>query len=224
MSSGARGTGATRDGVLQRESTYAAIRDLIVTGKLAPGYSLPETTLAEQFQVSRTPIREALLRLEQDGLIERIDRGLVVRELSPEDIIDFYETRVVLEATAARTAAERRSDHDVARLYALADHVEAAGTDDPALMVETNVDFHRAIWRASRNMALIDLLERLLMHIGRYQETTLSFPGRWSQANVEHRALVDAIRDRDAVRAAAVATDHFSSARDIRVNLWLRRE
>lgn len=217
------GDSGPREGA-PRPSPYVAIRDLIVSGKLAPGTALLENALAERFRVSRTPIREALVRLEQDGLLERVDRGLLVRELSGEDIIDFYDTRVVLEATAARTAAERRSDHDVALLASIAEHAERVSAQEPARMVTTNVDFHRAVWRAGRNQALIDLLERLLMHIGRYQETTLTYPGRWEQSNLEHRALVDAIRDRDGARAAAIATEHFSTARDIRVQLWLRRD
>src|SRR5690606_28343574 len=140
-----------------------------------PGQPMPESMLAEQFQVSRTPIREALTRLEQDGLLDRTDRGLVVHEDSPEDVIDLYDTRIPLEAAAARTAADRRTQRDVIRLRALADQVVAAGTDDPGEMVSTNSAFHHAIWIASRNRSLIDLLERLSMHLRQYQQTTISF-------------------------------------------------
>lgn len=90
-------------------------------------------------------------------------------------------------------------------------------------MVETNTAFHRAVWTAGRNRALMDLLERLLMHVGRYQETTISYPERWEEANEQHFALVDAIEARDEEKAAMVAAEHFSASRDIRVKLWLQR-
>lgn len=205
------------------ENPYLKIREMIIAGEFEAGQPLPESMLAQYFKVSRTPIREALTRLEQDGLVARTDRGLVVHEHSPEDVIDLYDTRIALEVAAARTAADRRTHHDVIRLRALAEHVVASGSEDRPAMVEANTAFHRAIWTASRNKALIDLLERLLMHVGKYSETTLSYPDRWETANIQHFALVDAIEARDGDQAAAVATDHFTAARDIRVKLWLQR-
>lgn len=207
----------------RRESPYLKIREMIVTGAFQPGQAMPESMLAEHFEVSRTPIREALTRLEQDGLVDRTDRGLVVHEHSPEDVIDLYDTRIPLEAAAARTAADRRTQHDVIRLGMLAEQVREAGVDDAEKMVSANNAFHRAVWSASRNRSLIDLLERLAMHLRQYQQTTISFPGRWDRANDQHLRMVEAIEARDGEAAAAVATEHFSESRDIRVKLWLQR-
>lgn len=203
----------------RRESPYERIKTAIVDGELAPGQPLVEAALAEWCQVSRTPIREALTRLEQDGLVRRTERGLVVRESSPEEILDIYETRIALEATAARVAADRRSSHDVMYLRRAQERMRAMSTDDPPAMAASNRDFHRLVWRASRNESLIDLLERLNLHLGRYPETTLTYPGRWVVSLDEHDRLVDAIEARDAQRAHDVATAHFTAARDIRLKL-----
>jgi DNA-binding GntR family transcriptional regulator len=199
---------------------YEVIKQAIIKGELPPGQQLIESTLAAMCQVSRTPIREALTRLEQDGLIERTDRGLMVRERSPEEILDIYQVRIVLEGTAAAIAADRRNEHDIRLLRSLMKQAEQVKADDEEAMVEVNRAFHRAVTVASHNECLLDLLERLDMHLARYPATTLSFPGRWDQAKQEHGELVDAIERRDIGTAQATALGHFSRARDIRLDLW----
>ena len=196
------------------------LKRAILRGELEPGQPLVETALAAWCQVSRTPIREALTRLEQDGLVNRSDRGLLVRQRSPEEILDVYATRLVLEATVGRVAAERRTAHDIRtlrRLLALGDDVDSS---DPPAAMAANQQFHRALWRASHNESLLDLLERLNLHLARYPETTLSYPGRWEQARKEHSDLVDAVEARDGDRAYELALGHFTEARDIRLALF----
>jgi DNA-binding GntR family transcriptional regulator len=202
------------------ESPYEMLKNAILLGELQPGQPLVEANLAAWCQVSRTPIREALMRLEQDGLVDRTDRGLVVRDRSPEEIIDLYETRMILEATVGRVAAERRTDHDVRTLRRLLGHGEDIDANDPRAMVVANQQFHRAVWRASHNESLLDLLERLSLHLARYPETTLQYPGRWKQAWHEHAELIDAIEARDGDRAYEWALRHFKEARDIRLALF----
>jgi len=194
------------------------LKKAILTGEFKPGQPLVENTLAEWCQTSRTPVREALRRLEQDGLIESSDRGLVVRQRSPEEILDIYETRTVLEAMAARVAAERRTEHDI-RLMRLLWQKNAAVTA-PEDMVEANHQFHRAVWKASHNESLLDLLERVDLHLARYPGSTLSAPGRWQTAQREHQHLVDAIEKRNGDAAHQIAWDHFTAARDIRLELF----
>lgn len=204
----------------RRVAPYEMLKQAILRGELEPGQPLVETVLAAWCQVSRTPIREALTRLEQDGLVDRTDRGLVVRERSPEEIMDLYETRVVLEATVGRVAAERRSAHDIRVLRRLLAFCEEVDASDPPATVAANQQFHRALWRASHNESLLDLLERLNLHLSRYPETTLSYPGRWEQACKEHAELVDAVEARDGDRAHDLAMQHFTEARDIRLRLF----
>lgn len=202
-----------------RSVPYERIKRAILTGEFAPGSPLVETTLARWCDVSRTPVREALTRLEQDGLVERGDRGLVVRDRSPEEILDIYETRIALESTAARVAAERRTSFDLIRLQRLLDRTAQMPSEDQRA-VDVNREFHRQIWEASHNDSLFDLLERLNLHLMRYPATTLSYPDRWETAAEEHRRIVEAIADRDAERAAEAAARHFIAARDIRLTLW----
>jgi DNA-binding GntR family transcriptional regulator len=204
----------------RKVSPYERLKQAIMTGELVPGQPLVETALAQWCEVSRTPIREALTRLEQDGLVHRSERGLVVRERSPEEILDIYETRIVLEGTAARVAASRRSALDLIHLRRIADALDAVDTSDENAMANGNREFHRAVWRASHNESLMDLLTRLDLHLSRYPATTLSQPGRWEVANGEHRALIQALDNHDIARAQELAAAHFTAARDLRLSIW----
>jgi DNA-binding GntR family transcriptional regulator len=204
----------------RQEAPYERIKQAILTGELLPGAHLVESALAQTFNVSRTPIREALTRLEQDGIIQRGERGLVVRESSQEEILDLYDTRIVLESHAAAIAAERRTSHDLLAMRRAQERVRATGPEDALGMAQANREFHRKIWKASHNESLIDLLERLNLHLGRYPATTLVFPDRPQTACVEHDLLIEAIEARDAERASSVASRHFKAALDIRLQLW----
>jgi DNA-binding GntR family transcriptional regulator len=155
----------------------------------------------------------------QDGLAERSDRGLIVRRRSPEEILDIYETRIVLEATVGRVAAQRRNEFDVHTVRRIIERTREIGADDER-KIDVNRQFHLAMWRASHNESLLDLLERLNLHLARYPATTLSYPGRWEEAKREHAAIADAVEARDDVRAYDLALAHFTRARDIRLRLW----
>lgn len=199
---------------------YQQLREDIISGELKPGVPLVETTLAEQYHTSRTPIREALLRLTQDGLVERADRGLRVRVCSPEEILEIYEVRTVLEAASARGAAEHHTALDLLRLRNSVDQMAATDPTDYTAMARANLNFHQAMWAASHNATLIDMLDRLNSRLGRYPETTLSFPGRWENALSEHKDMVTAIAQRDSSKASQIASDHMTEARDIRLRMF----
>jgi DNA-binding GntR family transcriptional regulator len=127
------------------QSPYERIKDAIVNGEIAPGAPLVEVALAEWCEVSRTPIREALTRLEQDGVVVRGERGLIVRERSQQEILDLYDTRIVLEATAARIAAVRRTELDMIHIQRLGDAFAGVSKRDPKEMARLNREFHRTI-------------------------------------------------------------------------------
>lgn len=204
----------------RKPSPYERLTQAILSGELGPGQTLVETALAEWCQVSRTPVREALTRLQQDGLVVRSERGLVVRERSPEEILDIYETRIELEAMASRVAATRRSHLDLLTMRRIADGLDSVDTSDEVAMSAGNREFHRSVWRASHNESLTDLLRRLDQHLARYPSTTLSQPGRWEEGNREHRAIAEAIEAQDADRAHELSAAHFAKARDLRLMLW----
>jgi DNA-binding GntR family transcriptional regulator len=203
---------------------YDRIKAAIASNELAPGTPLVETALAEWCEVSRTPIREALTRLEQDGLVIRSDRGLVVRMRSQEEILDIYEIRIILEGTAARMAAARRSAIDLINLRRAAEDIRKVEPGNQEAMASSNRDFHHVLWRATHNESLIDLLARLDFHIARYRVTTLAEPGRWDESMHEHHELVDAIEARDEERAEQISRRHFTEARDLRLVILARGE
>jgi DNA-binding GntR family transcriptional regulator len=202
------------------QTPYDRIKGGILDGTFQPDSSLAETALAEWCGVSRTPIREALGRLEQDGLVEKTERGMTVRSRTPEEILDIYETRIALEATAARMAAVRHTRLDVARLERLMTLCQQADVSDGQALADRNREFHRGVWLASHNSPLLDLLDRLDLHLLRYPITTLTAPGRWSQALDEHQQLLNAILAGDEAKAQSLAEHHFSTARDIRLRLF----
>ncbi|QEW01262.1 GntR family transcriptional regulator [Microbacterium caowuchunii] len=206
-------------GTPSRYVPYAKIRDAIISGEFAPGQPLNESALATWCGVSRTPIREAISRLEQDALVTWNENGLVVRAMEPEEILDFYEVRAYLEAASARTAADRRTDRDVQMLrakLAAGDAVDAGATRD---MVQYSRGFMDLILRISRNLALVDALSRVKLQLSRTIEAnpTVAYPGRWEQTREFQTAVTDLIAQRDVDGAYDVTLKHFFAARDVRL-------
>jgi DNA-binding GntR family transcriptional regulator len=200
-------------------SLYHQLLEEVLEGHLRPGEILVETALGKRFGVSRTPIREALRMLEQDGVLERVNRGMRVRQTSSEEVLEIYGVRTILEAAAARDAAAKRSDYDLATLDRIFGTMAEAKAATPLELAGINRSFHRAIWQAARNRTLEDLLERLAVHLRRYPATTYARHGRWEEALDEHRQLLEAIRDRDPDRAAEVAEQHMQASRDVRIDM-----
>jgi DNA-binding GntR family transcriptional regulator len=201
-------------------NAYETLRERILTGGLAPGAPLVETTLAKTLGVSRTPVREALRRLEQDTLVERVHRGLQVRAQSISEILEIYDVRIALEGTAAHAAAERQTEIDQIQLEQMLRVLEASKDASPPEVAQMNARLHRLIWRAGHNQALVDVLERLNMHLFRYPTTTYASPGRPEAAHIEHSKIVEAIIARDPERAAIVAMSHMTNARNTRLEMW----
>jgi DNA-binding GntR family transcriptional regulator len=203
------------------QSPYEQLKRDISAGELAPGFPLVEVTLAETFGVSRTPVREALTRLEQDGLVVRTERGLVVRERSPEEILDIYEVRILLAGLGAKLAAARRTVLDLIRIRT---RLEALGQTDPEDMgaiLQANRSFHRSVWKASHNAPVEEIMDRLNHQISaRYPFTTLALPGRLSETLDDHAQLLDAIEARNEELAGELAIRHFQATRDARLAMW----
>lgn len=205
---------------------YERLRAEIVDGTAPPGTPLIEAVIATRLGISRTPVREALRRLEQDGLVERTGRVVAVRSCSPEEILEIYAVRIALEGLAARLAAEARNEFDLAQLNERHLRMTTLGNNpaDPTVMAVTNRGFHEALWASSHNRTLIDLLVRLNSHLSRYTATTLASPGRWKTVLADHEQLIAAIAARDVERAADLAGTHMAAARDIRLRLYASGE
>jgi DNA-binding GntR family transcriptional regulator len=199
---------------------YERLRSALAEEEFPPGARLSEVDLCARFDVSRTPIREALARLEQDGLIERRGSALFVRDRTADETIDIYRVRVYLEGAIAFDAAHRRSETDLMRLEAAAAQGEQlAGTEDPAVLQAANTAFHATLAAASHNQTLQELQSRLTAQVAKLPSTTLSFPGRWEASVREHRELLEAIRSQDGERARTIGTQHMNAAAEIRIKL-----
>ena len=201
-----------------REETYSSLVRDIISGLFGPGAPLVEKALAERYSVSRTPVREALGRLEQDGLVERSPNGMRVRHRSVEEIYELYEVRSILETAAASAASARRTDADLSRMLQCLRQMESVDDPDPQTMDRLNRAFHMAIWKASHNRVLLDVLNRLHLNSLRYAATSLNAPGRWEKSLAEHHALVQGIINGDRASAAELTRQHLESARDIHLS------
>jgi DNA-binding GntR family transcriptional regulator len=200
---------------------YEQLHAQIVSGELAPGARLTESVLATTFGISRTPVREALRRLEQDGLVERAAHGMLVKSRSPQEILEIYEVRIILEEAAARSAALNATELDLARLRQLHLVLVSSTPDDLDRLINGNRRFHEQVWSMSHNSALIDLLNRINSLILRYRGTTLIHQDRWVTALEEHTELLQAIESRDPARAAESARRHMALARDFRQRMYV---
>lgn len=196
-------------------AVYDRLKHDISVGKIADGSRLVETQLADRYGVSRTPIRQALLTLEQDGLVARDGRSLYVRAQSPSEIMELYEVRELLEERAARLAARRHDDSDAIILKRLLERM--GGKLSRVERYTLNREFHAAIWRAAHQRMLLQTLERLYATSVLGLATTMATPTRWQDALEEHRGMVDAILSGDEERAAELVLAHLRTARDIRI-------
>jgi DNA-binding GntR family transcriptional regulator len=198
---------------------YDEIRALIVDGPLGPGARLGQAELAERLGISRTSVREALRRLTGDGIVEfEVNRGFFVADLGLDRVLERLEARLLLEPEMARLAAERRTDGDVDAMRQAIDAEQAARSSDDAH--DASRAFHLAVAAATRNEALQRLLESLwIADVGRRLLAQRRRAPTWQPSDVEeHRAILAAVEQGDAARAAQLMRDHVGSA----VRHWSR--
>ncbi|HWQ15264.1 MAG TPA: GntR family transcriptional regulator [Roseiflexaceae bacterium] len=181
------------------EQVYEQVRDSIRSGALAPGVRIDQAGLARRFGTSIVPVREALARLQADGLVRIVPhRGAFVEELSPEVLIDIYSMRELLEEDAARLAAPYMGEAELARLEELTNHMaEATERQDYAALFQLNREFHFTIYRAARREHLLQIIEQLWDQGDHYRRIYTELPERARLALAEHRAILEACRRRD---------------------------
>ncbi|MFN3661780.1 GntR family transcriptional regulator [Yoonia sp.] len=205
--------------LLQSETAYERIRAEIRAGRLLPGTRLTETELAERLQTSRTPVREAIRRLESEGMIDHQPRtGAVVRILEYSEIMELYEMRTVLEGTAARLAARAASAVELDELAAINDDMRGALTDTSRL-IGLNRQFHLRLLDAARNRFLLRAMasvENALLLLG---PSALESPDRARIAVQEHQTVLDALIQRDGTGAEAEMRTHMEHAQRTRLRM-----
>lgn len=218
---GGRKRGKGDSSVRQTADIYPQLKLDISLSQIPPGARLVESQLAERYSVSRTPVRQALLALEQDGLVVRNGRSLQIRVPTTNEIIELYEVRELLEEQGARLAARRHDEADALVLKSLVARMSKDLNKRERYLV--NREFHRAIWVATHHEVLLQTLERLYVKSVLGLSTTLNKPERWKQAVAEHESMLEAILDRDEDAAAEVVKKHLQTARDLRIEATLDR-
>lgn len=188
---------------------YAAIRDAIVRGELEPGARLSENELAEQFGVSRTPVREAVGRLRDDRLVDVVPQhGTYVSRISTQAVSDAQFIREALECAAVRVAAERATDSDIAALEQILHQQErAAESADVDSWYLLDDAYHRALCDMSSHPTVWVVSERAKSHLNRLRRLSLEMPDYMPEMLAEHRAVVGAVARHD-VDAAEEALRH----------------
>ena len=199
-----------------RDIVFDALRESIITGRLAPGERLMEIQLAEDMGVSRTPVREAIRKLELEGFVAIIPRkGTYVAGLSMKQITEVFEVRAALEGFAASLAAERISDDELHELERLCKSMSHRSEDD-ALEEIVSLDeaFHDIIFTASRNAKLSQIIGNLREQIHRYRVASLNYPGRLILTSQEHQNIVDALVRKDQEAAREAVCEHVKGAEE----------
>jgi len=188
------------------------LRQAILRGDLQPGQQLKQQELADQLGMSATPIREVLRILESEGLLEHIPRkGVYVAEVSPQEAEEITPIRAVLEGLAVQLGVPNLTDEQVQTLEHLTKEMdEALGRMDFVQVRKLNYDFHILIYRASGSATLVNMIERLWP---RFATNLLwMIPGRAQRSIEQHYVILEAIRERDAMRAATLVAEHIHTA------------
>ena len=199
-----------------QKDAYQLILRAIDHGEFRPGDRLVENELADRFGVSRTPIREALQRLETQSLLSRDGRSLIVASRDHNQMAELYVVRSELEGLAAKLAARHATEEEVRLLQSFVEE-DRAHVGDPSVLSRTNRRFHRQVHLASHNRYLVQQLDQVYRSMALMARTSLAAAGRGEKSLDEHQAIVDAIADGDGDRAANALKSHLSIAFQVRL-------
>ena len=190
----------------------------ILAGKYARGEILSEQGLANRLGVSRTPVREAIRRLEQENILEESGRGLVVVGISREDMLDMYEIRLKIEGEAAARAAERISEEELAAMRELLEmqryYSERGGEGSSDQIKNLDSQFHQLLYRSCGSMPYCETLCALHKKMTKYRMASVSKQSRALQSTQEHERILAALEAHDAKAAAEACLRHAENARD----------
>lgn len=191
---------------------YQILRESILTGTYRPGERLLEARLAQELSVSRSPVREALRMLEQDGLVVTMENGTVVNPMEVEDIEEVYQCRIASEPYAGFLAALRIRDEEIAELEQLVNEAEAAFKQkESERVVELNTAFHDQIVRISGNRRLIEIVDKIRSLSILARNTELKVYSRPGDYLDEHKEIVKAFRAKDAHIVESVIRKHIEN-------------
>jgi len=197
-----------------REVVFDVLRGAITNGVLSPGERLMENHLAEQLRVSRTPVREAIRKLEQEGFVVMMPRrGTYVADLSIRDVNEVFEIRTALEVLAAGLAAERITEADLETLERLLVEIgEYIEQGDTAKIVDADCRFHDILYGATNNKTLAAIISNLREKFTAFRTMSYTYPGRAKRSLEEHQRLVEALAQRNPTLAQQLARKHMDNA------------
>jgi len=203
-----------------RRRVFDLIEEAVLNGTYKPGDSLTESRLAAELGVSRTPVREALTRLEQEGLVRLVpNKGALVTGISPKDIQDIYTIRIMIEGLAARWAAEQISDEELKQLQEAIELEEFYTLkNDLEHLLQLDSRFHQIMYAASKSRPLMYMLKTFHQYIQHARSLSLETPGRAYKALQEHKAILQAIREHDGRRAEDLTAEHIRRASENLLN------
>lgn len=198
------------------EMLYRTLRERIISGQLRPGTRLSVPALAEEFQISRSPVRDAVIRLVQDDLArETMNRGAMVARIEGEELVSLYEAREALEWAVARLAAEKYSPGLRRRLLALlTEHRQVAEAGDMARHIELDAAFHREIRQAAHSPVLARMLDGVQSRVMIAMRTT-SLTGGMVQAVADHQTIFEALGSGDPEAAGEAARAHIRRLKEL---------
>lgn len=196
-----------------RDVVFNTLREAILKGELVPGERLMEKQLAERMGVSRTPIREAIRKLELEGLVLMVPRkGAEVAKITEKDITDVLEVRATLESLAVRLACEKMDQEDLEKLEKLRDDFErAARNKEIETLIKKDVEFHDAIFAATGNDKLIHIVNNLREQIYRFRVKYISQMANYDVLVKEHEEIVKSIKNRDKIKAEEIVVRHIEN-------------
>lgn len=197
------------------EQVYQAVRVSILSGQLRPGERLVETQLAQQLQVSRTPLREALRKLQQEGLLTaELGGGLRVATLSVQDAVDLYDCRLALEGFAIAAACQQATTDQLTAMETWVTAAEQDTTGDPVRLLDLDYRFHHAIAEASGNGRLVILLDQLFDAMALLRIQTLQHNPKVLDIRLEHRTIWEAIAHRQSSVATQAIHIHLMASKE----------
>jgi DNA-binding GntR family transcriptional regulator len=202
-----------------QKDAYTLMLEAIEAGLYLPGDRLVESELAERLGVSRTPVREALQRLETQGMLSRDGRSLIVASLDHNQLAELYVVRAELEGLAARLAARHATDEECHVLRAMLVEDGKLVGGDPRALSRANKRFHKQIHLASHNRFLVQQLDLVHRSMALMANTSLAAEGRAEMAMAEHAQIVTAIESRDGEAAYQALRTHISRAFETRLRL-----
>jgi len=201
------------------DEVYFQLLQAINDGRFRGGDRVLEAEIAEWLRVSRTPVREALRRLESEAIVARGTQGLTVVAMAEEELLELYDLRESLESTAAEFAARNARPEDIRRLRRALDQEARCAPEDAQRLAAINREFHLALNSSAHNRYLEKMLNTMQDIFLRLRSTTFSVPGRPAKALVEHTRITDAIEHGDAAAAARAARTHIRQSRRTRLRL-----